>query len=147
MRTGLTIPAASRGNGMTMGMLAKAVGIGVETIRYYQRIGLMSTPLRGYGSVRRYTAASLQRLRFIKRAQQLGFTLEEIAHLLQLEDGTNCNEARELAVHKLVAVEQKLADLHAMHDVLTTLVAACKNRRGVKQSCPLIESLAKDHGA
>ena len=75
MSTGSTIPAASRGNGMTIGMLAKAVGIGVETIRYYQRIGLMSTPQRSYGSVRRYTSASLQRLRFIKRAQQLGFTL------------------------------------------------------------------------
>ena len=147
MSTGLTIPAKPVGNGMTIGMLAKAVGIGVETIRYYQRIRLMSTPERGYGSVRRYTSASLQRLRFIKRAQQLGFTLEEIAHLLQLEDGTNCNEARELAVHKLVAIEKKLADLHAMRDVLTTLVAACENRRGLMQSCPLIESLAEDNGA
>jgi MerR family mercuric resistance operon transcriptional regulator len=130
-----------RRNGMTIGMLAKAVGVGVETVRYYQRIGLMSTPARGHGSVRRYTAEGVERVRFIKRAQQLGFTLEEVAHLLRLEDGTNCNEARELATHKLMAVEQKLSDLHAMRDVLADLIAACGSRRGAKQSCPLIERL------
>jgi len=145
MRAESKIPTAL--DGMTIGMLAKAVGVGVETIRYYQRIGLMSTPARGYGSVRRYSAASAERLRFIKRAQQLGFTLEEVAHLLQLEDGTHCNEARELATHKLAAVDQKLADLHAMRDVLAKLIAACGSRRGAKQSCPLIESLANNEGA
>jgi len=138
---------AVRGDEMTIGVLAKAVGVGVETVRYYQRIGLMPTPARGYGSVRRYNPTSVERLRFIKRAQQLGFTLEEVAHLLRLEDGTHCNEARTLAAHKLVAVEQKLADLQAMRDVLAKLIAACGNRRGSKQSCPLIESLAKESGA
>ena len=149
MRTASKTSAALavRSDGMTIGMLAKAVGVGVETIRYYQRLGLMPTPTRRYGSVRRYSFASVERLRFIKRAQQLGFTLEEVAHLLRLEDGTNCNEARELAAHKLVAVEQKLADLHAMRDVLAALIAACNSKRGAKQSCPLIESLAKDVGA
>lgn len=137
----------ARQDGMTIGGLAKAAGVGVETVRYYQRIGLMPTPARDYGSVRRYNAVSVQRLHFIKRAQQLGFTLEEVAHLLRLEDGTHCNEARTLATHKLIAVEQKLADLHAMRDVLAKLIAACGSRRGAKQSCPLIESLAKDTGA
>ena len=137
----------ARRDGMTIGGLAKLAGVGVETVRYYQRIGLMSTPARGYGSVRRYNPTSVERLRFIKRAQQLGFTLEEVAHLLRLEDGTHCNEARTLAAHKLAAVEQKLADLQAMRDVLAKLIAACGNRRGTQQSCPLIESLTKDSGA
>lgn len=143
----LTNTLPLRGGGITIGMLAKAVGVGVETIRYYQRIGLMSTPARSYGSVRRYSTGSVERLRFIKRAQQLGFTLEEVAHLLRLEDGASCNEARELASHKLKAVDQKLADLHAMRDVLAKLIAACGSRRGAKQSCPLIDSLAKGIGA
>ena len=138
---------AVRGGEMTIGVLAKAVGVGVETVRYYQRIGLMPTPARGYGSVRRYNPTSVERLRFIKRAQQLGFTLEEVAHLLRLEDGTHCNEARTLAAYKLVTVEQKLADLQAMRDVLAKLIAACGNQRGTQQSCPLIESLTKDSGA
>ena len=133
--------------GMTIGMLAKAVGVGVETIRYYQRINLMPIPERSYGSVRRYASISIERLHFIKRAQQLGFTLEEVAHLLHLEDGTHCAEARELAAQKLVAVDQKLNDLHAMREVLANLIAACGNRRGTKQSCPLIESLTKKVGA
>lgn len=134
-------------NGMTIGMLAKATGVGIETIRYYQRIGLMSTPARSYGSVRRYASISVGRLRFIKRAQQLGFTLEEVAHLLRLEDGTRCNEARELATHKLMVVEQKLEDLHAMREALAKLITACGSRRNAKQRCPLIESLAKESGA
>lgn len=132
---------------MTIGRLAKAVSVGVETIRYYQRLGLMPTPARSYGSVRRYTVASVERLRFIKRAQQLGFSLDEVAHLLRLEDGASCDEARELATLKLTAVEQKLADLLAMRDVLAKLIAACNSQRGAKQTCPLIESLAKDAGA
>lgn len=136
-----------RAEGMTIGMLATAVGVGVETIRYYQRIGLMSIPERSYGRVRRYASTSIERLHFIKHAQQLGFTLEEVAHLLHLEDGTHCAEARELAAHKLVAVDQKLNDLHAMRDVLAKLIAACGSRRGTKQSCPLIESLARNIGA
>lgn len=142
-----TRPQVPRAQEMTIGMLAKAAGAGVETIRYYQRIGLMSIPARRYGSVRRYDVASVERLRFIKRAQQLGFTLEEVAHLLRLEDGTHCNEARDLAAHKLVLVDQKLAGLHAMRDVLANLIVACGSRRSAKQSCPLIESLAKDNGA
>lgn len=149
MRKASQLPGAltSRRDGMTIGGLAKAAGVGVETVRYYQRIGLMPTPARDYGSVRRYNTVIVQRLHFIKRAQQLGFTLEEVAHLLRLEDGTHCNEARTLATHKLIAVEQKLADLHAIRDVLAKLIAACGSRRGAKQSCPLIESLAKDTGA
>ena len=106
MRKESKLPGAltSRQDGMTIGGLAKLAGVGVETVRYYQRIGLMPTPARGYGSVRRYAAANVERLHFIKRAQQLGFTLEEVAHLLRLEDGTHCNEARTLATHKLMAV-------------------------------------------
>ena len=80
---------------------------------------------------------------FHQTCATLGFTLGEVAHLLRLEDGAHCGEARELAVHKLMAVEQKLADLHAMRDVLAKLITACGNRRNARQSCPLIEPLAK----
>ena len=69
--------------GMTIGALAKGAGVHVETVRYYQRIGLLTPPLRAHGTIRRYPQQSLQRLRFIKRAQQLGFSLEEVAHLLE----------------------------------------------------------------
>ena len=80
---------------MTIGALARAAGVNVETIRFYQRKGLMPEPDRPLGSIRRYSADELGRIRFIKSAQRLGFSLDEVAALLELEDGTQCQQARE----------------------------------------------------
>jgi MerR family mercuric resistance operon transcriptional regulator len=128
---------------MTIGRLAQAAGVNVETIRYYQLIGLVPTPQRPYGSFRRYPKESLMRLRFIKRAQHLGFTLNEVAALLDLSDGTHCVETRELAERKLAVVERKLADLTAIRDVLGELVAACRHGSPAT-GCSIIESLTGD---
>jgi len=126
--------------GATIGALAETAGVNVETIRFYQRKGLMPEPEKPYGSIRRYGAAELARVRFIKSAQRLGFSLEEVGELLKLEDGARCSEARQLAEQKLVAVRQKLSDLQRIESVLAGLVARCSAVRG-RVNCPLIASL------
>lgn len=128
---------------LTIGGLAQASNVNVETIRYYQRIGLLPTPERKYGSIRRYTNDSLKRVRFIKRAQRLGFSLEEIARLLGLADDAHCAETRTLAEQKLVIVEEKMADLAAMQQMLKTLVTSCAQMSG-GHGCPIIDSLGAD---
>ena len=128
---------------LAIGAFAQAAGVNVETIRFYQRKGLLAEPDKPYGGIRRYGAADVARVRFIKRAQQLGFRLDEIAELLKLEDGVHCGEARRLAARKLDAVRVKLADLQQMEAVLDALVKRCDTRRS-KVSCPLIDAL---HGA
>lgn len=125
---------------MTIGRLAKAAGVNVETVRYYQRIGLIPTPQRSYGSIRRYPKESLKQLRFIKRAQQLGFSLDEVAVLLDLSEGAHCEETRVLAERKLAVVERKLADLIAIRDALGKLITACR-RGSPAMGCSIIESL------
>ncbi|MGY2491347.1 Hg(II)-responsive transcriptional regulator [Cupriavidus sp. CP313] len=127
---------------LTIGAFAKAAGVNVETIRFYQRKGLLLEPERPYGSIRRYGAADVTRVRFVKSAQRLGFSLDEIADLLKLEDGTHCDEASSLAEHKLRDIQDKLADLERMESVLTQLVRACHSRKG-NVSCPLIASLQR----
>jgi MerR family transcriptional regulator, mercuric resistance operon regulatory protein len=125
---------------LTIGAFAKAAGVNVETIRFYQRNGLLLEPEKPYGSIRRYGEADVTRVRFVKSARRLGFSLDEIADLLKLEDGTHCDEASSLAEHKLRDIQDKLADLQRMEAVLTQLVRACHSRRG-NVSCPLIASL------
>lgn len=127
-------------SGATIGALAEAAGVNVETIRFYQRKGLMPEPEKPYGSIRRYGAAELARVRFIKSAQRLGFSLGEVGELLKLEDGARCSEARQLAEMKLVDVRQKLSDLQRIESVLAGLVARCSAVRG-RVNCPLIASL------
>jgi MerR family mercuric resistance operon transcriptional regulator len=126
--------------GATIGALAETAGVSVETIRFYQRKGLMPEPEKPYGSIRRYGAAELARVRFIKSAQRLGFSLEEIGELLKLEDGARCSEARQLAEQKLVDVRQKLSDLQRIESALAGLVARCSAVRG-RVNCPLIAAL------
>ena len=125
---------------LTIGVFAKAAGVNVETIRFYQRKGLLPEPDKPYGSIRRYGAADVTRVRFVKSAQRLGFSLDEIAELLILDDGTYCDEASHLAEHKLQNVREKMADLARMEAVLSELVCACHARKG-NVSCPLIASL------
>jgi MerR family mercuric resistance operon transcriptional regulator len=124
---------------LTIGVFAKAAGVNVETIRFYQRKGLLPEPDKPYGSIRRYGEADVTRVvREIGPAA--GLCLDEIAELLRLEDGTHCEEASGLAEHKLKDVREKMADLARMEAVLSELVCACHARKG-NVSCPLIASL------
>jgi len=127
-------------NTLTIGGLAKAVGVNVETIRYYQRRGILPEPERPPGSIRRYGTADVARLTFVKTAQRLGFSLDEITELLRLEDGTHCEEASTLAEHKLADVQEKIASLQRIERTLAELVQACHVQEG-SITCPLIASL------
>lgn len=136
------MPETARRN-LTIGALAVEAGVGVETIRFYQRRRLLAEPVRPRGTIRRYSDADVRRIRFIKSAQRLGFSLDEIAELLQLEDGTHCSEASALAERKLTDIRNRLANLVRMESVLSTLVTACHRRTGTV-SCPLIGTLLHD---
>ncbi|WP_323034576.1 Hg(II)-responsive transcriptional regulator [Pararhodobacter sp.] len=125
---------------LTVGLLAQAAGINVEAIRFYQRKGLMPLPERAYGRIRRYTDADLDRVRFIKASQRLGFSLAEVGELLKLDDGMHCEEAREIAEHKLLDVREKLADLQRIERALDQLVAQCGSAHNAVK-CPLISAL------
>jgi MerR family mercuric resistance operon transcriptional regulator len=127
---------------MKIGELAERAGVHIETIRYYQRLGLMPNPRRQYGTVRRYDEQAIERLRFIKRAQALGFSLEEVKRLLELSVGEHCAETREVAGEKAKVVEQKIADLRAMQGALQKLIRAC-DVGGRGRGCPIIETLCK----
>ena len=125
---------------LTIGAFAKAAGVNVETIRFYQRKGLLPEPDKPYGSIRRYGEADVARVKFVKSAQRLGFSLDEIAELLKLEDGTHCSEAAELAALRLADVRARLADLTRMETALSKLVGECCAHHG-QVSCPLIGAL------
>jgi MerR family mercuric resistance operon transcriptional regulator len=124
----------------TIGQLAAVADVNVETIRYYQRRGLLSEPPRPSGSVRRYGAADADRIRFVKSAQRLGFALDDVAELLRLEDGAGCSDARRLAQRKLDEVRVRLAELSRIEAVLTDLVRRCGRSRG-RVACPLIRAM------
>ena len=126
---------------MTIGKLAKAAGVGVETVLYYHRCGLLPMPERAFGAVRQYPEASLQRLQFIRQAQSFGFTLDEVRVLLRQGHGDTCGTARVLAEQKLGLVEDRLKDLLRLRDELKTLIAQC-HANGSGTSCPLIDSLS-----
>jgi MerR family mercuric resistance operon transcriptional regulator len=126
-------------NDLTIGKLAECAGVNVETIRYYQRRGLLDEPKKPLGGYRHYPPDTAKRVRFIKRAQALGFTLEEVAGLLRLDAASACAETRELAAHKLALIEQKLAELAAMRKGLAALVSECG--KGGKRPCPIIQML------
>lgn len=128
---------------LTIGKLADAAGVSIETIRYYQRRGLLDEPPKPLGGHRRYAPSQAKRLRFIKRAQALGFTLEEIGALLTLDAACACGETRALAERKLGLIKQKMADLAVMRQALGDLVQQCDDGNG-EASCPIIDVLACD---
>lgn len=119
--------------------LAKLADVNVETVRYYERRSLIEQPEKPSGGYRRYPVATLHRIRFIKRAQELGFTLEEISHLLML-DNTPCQEVQDMASHKLVSVRARLADLRRLETVLNDLLNQCAANPD-QTHCPIIDSL------
>lgn len=127
----------------TIGRLAEETAIHFETIRYYQRLGLMPTPARPRGSVRRYGEDSVSRLHFIKRAQGLGFSLDEVRLLLELSVGEHCAETRSLAEQKMQIVKKKISDLRGIQAALDKLIHAC-GTGGKGRGCPIIESLSAE---
>jgi MerR family mercuric resistance operon transcriptional regulator len=129
-----------RANDLTIGAFAKAASVSVETIRFYQRKGLLPEPDKPCGSIRRYGDSDVARVRFVKSAQRLGFSLDEVAGLLTLDDGTHCDEARHLGEQKLADVRSKVADLRRIERVLVALVRDCCASHGTV-SCPLIGAL------
>ena len=124
----------------TIGTLAQRAGVNVETIRYYQRRGLLPEPAKPLGGIRNYAPEHVQRLRFIKRAQQLGFNLEEVGDLLSLEDGLHCHEVEEIAGQKLAVVRERIAQLKTIESALATLIRKCDSNKR-KLRCPIISAL------
>ncbi|GIX36650.1 MAG: MerR family transcriptional regulator [Lysobacteraceae bacterium] len=131
----------SPAHALTIGALARAAGVHVETIRFYQRKGLLPQPERPYGGIRRYGEADVARVRFVKSAQRLGFSLAEVAGLLALEDGLHCEEAQAQAAHKLAEVRARLADLGRIEAALEALVRRCATAQERHVRCPLIAAL------
>ena len=125
---------------LTIGRLAKAAAVGVETVRYYQSRGLLRVPAASSG-FRVYPAAAIDRIAFIKRAQALGFSLDEVRSLLDLEDGRNRRAVQSVTQARLGQIEDKLADLQRMRSVLSDLLHRCR-QTGPAQACPIIETLA-----
>lgn len=122
---------------LTIGKLARAGDVGVETIRFYQRKNLLDQPARD-GGFRRYGKQDVRRLRFIRQAQAAGFTLEEIKELLELDAGQDRARARELAASRVQALNDKIADLQRARDALTKLAQDCGE--GSSGPCPILES-------
>ncbi|HUB42922.1 MAG TPA: MerR family DNA-binding protein [Streptosporangiaceae bacterium] len=125
--------------------VASRAGVNVETLRYYERRGILPEPRRSGSGYRTYDAQAVRTVRFIKGAQQLGFSLEEIDSLLDLAAGgpRNCDAARKLATEKVGELEAKIARLSAMRDSLRQLVATCDRSPG-KRDCPLLEAIEDD---
>lgn len=124
---------------LTIGKLAKQAGVNVETIRYYQKLGLIHEPEKPAFGYRYYPIETISRLHFIKRAKNLGFTLQEIGVLLKLGDG-NCLETRKLARQKLAMIESRIQDLQAISEVLGNLIHSCESQK-TSDTCPIISAL------
>jgi MerR family mercuric resistance operon transcriptional regulator len=122
---------------LSIGKLAEAGGVGVETVRFYQRRGLLDTPTRDEG-MRRYGSGDLRRLRFIKQAQGAGFTLEEIKELLDLDASEDRARARELAGERIAALDAKIAELQRARDALRRLARECGSGRA--GPCPILKA-------
>lgn len=127
-----------------IGSLAKRAGVGIDTVRYYERAGLLAPSRRLASGYRRYTGLELARLRFIRRAQALGFTLNEVRELLALSASRDVARVKRSAQAKLVAVEKRIAALEKVREGLATLVAACPGH-GRAADCPILKALGGEH--
>jgi MerR family mercuric resistance operon transcriptional regulator len=127
---------------LTIGQLASSAEVNVETIRYYERRGLIERPAKPETGYRRYSKEVLHRLLFIRRAQTLGFKLDEIENLLFLSVG-HCSEIQTLAEQKLDQVHHKIKDLLKLEDALSDLVRQCSESSD-KAHCPIVETLLKE---
>jgi MerR family transcriptional regulator, mercuric resistance operon regulatory protein len=136
--------SASAAAAISIGVLAKRTGCKIETIRYYEKIGLLPPPARSGAGHRIFDADQLRRLRFVRRARGLGFALDEVRALLRLADGPqrSCAQARGITEGHLADVRARIADLKAMERVLSDTVRLCAD--GTKPTCPIIEALSRD---
>lgn len=125
--------------GLTIAAVAEVAGVGVETVRYYERKGLIRQPPRRSGAYRRYGLEHVKRMQFVKRAQELGFTLEEVASLLELEDGTNRAKIQQVASARLLQIRDRLRRLRRMERTLAHLLAHCQS--GGTLRCPIIDAI------
>jgi len=132
---------------ITIDKLAKQCEVTIETIRYYQQIGLLEEPEKPSSGYRLYTSDAIARIRFIKRAQQAGFTLKEIAEVLSF-DGTHCSDVRKIAELKCQQIDAQIKDLIALRNVLDSLVKRCQTDVSTER-CSLIDALstARDGGS
>ena len=131
-------------SGITIGQLAKNVGVNIQTVRYYERLKLLAPTARMPSGYRLYGTAEVQRLRFIKNAQALGFTLQEIMDLLNLRvsSAARCGDVQQKAAAKLAAVEAKVLDLQALARALRSLIRTCRAGQPTNR-CPILKSLEK----
>ena len=131
---------------LTIGKVAKLAEVNVETIRYYQRRGLLAEPDKPYMGYRRYPADIVKHIRFIKRAQALGFTLNEVAVLMELEEARACGKTRALARDKINVIDQTMSGLTSMRKALATLVRQCEAGEATK-GCPIIRALEQSESS
>lgn len=132
---------------MTIGQLARRAGVGVETIRFYEREGLVDRPGRTPSGYRQYDAGAVRRIRFIRHARDLGFSLREIGELLSLraDPRRSCRDVREKALARVADLDARLRALRRMRRVMVRLIAACDERRPTSE-CPILEALGRDGG-
>ncbi len=131
---------------LTISRLAASADVHVETVRYYQRRGLLPVPSRPQGGVRHYGPAEIARLQFIRRGQTMGFTLDEIAGLLEFKGERACEQTRQMTEHKLAEVRLRLAELRQLERDLLALVAEC-SRASAGADCPTLSVLEKADGS
>ncbi|GHO94258.1 mercuric resistance operon regulatory protein [Reticulibacter mediterranei] len=130
---------------LSIGQVARRAGVGVETVRFYEREGLLEAPPRRASGYRQYSEEVVKRIRFIQRAKLLGFSLKEILELLTLrvDRQTSCEQVKERTAAKLAEVEQKIAELQHMRQALLQVAAFCEEE-GPKSRCPLLDALGHD---
>lgn len=131
--------------GYAIGQMSKETGVNIETIRYYERIGIMPKPDRTVGGNRQYNHDQLKRLFFIRRARGLGFSLEEIRGLFEMVDRKDfsCGEVHDLTVDHLSSVQEKISNLRKLEKALTSMVSECS--RGDVPECPILDTLFEAH--
>ena len=127
---------------LTISRIARLSGIGIETVRYYQRIGLIEEPSKPKMGYRIYSDATVHKLKFILRAKNLGFTLQEIKELLAL-DGGDCRQTQEIAHQKKQLIQHKIDDLQSIYKALEELLLSCQSNPD-NTNCPIINTLSKD---
>lgn len=132
----------TRTAGLTIGKVASRAGLSIDTVRYYEREGLLEKPARTASGYRHYSSDAVARLRFIQQAKELGFSLSEIRELLALRvaPGKSCADVRAHAEHKIADVDRRIASLRRVRGALVKLTAACSGRGPVSQ-CPILEAL------
>ncbi len=131
---------------LTIGDVAKQAEVNIETLRYYERQGIVPKPPRTRSNYRIYPEDTVRRVRFVKHAQELGFSLKEIKDLLSLRatPGASCQDVQQRATAKINEIDEKILSLQAMQQVLHKLVRQCAARRGSLSDCPILESLGSN---